>query len=150
MEWIPTLWIAIGMLLVLSELFITGFIAVFLGFGAIVTGIAIALGMSGEGALPFVVFSAASVGSLLALRSRFDNWFKGRLHAGDSDEADEDFLGRDARVLRGFGERDQGRGEVHYRGAAWSARSDDPLSEGDLVVITGRDNLTLLVARQES
>ena len=150
MEWIPTLWIAIGLLLVLSELFVTGFIAVFLGFGAIVTGIAIALGLDGEGALPFVLFSAVSVGSLLALRARFDDWFKGRLQMGSSAEADDDFLGRDARVLRGFGAGDHGRGEVDYRGSAWSARSEDALDEGELVVITGRDNLTLLVSRQES
>ncbi|MEE4299054.1 MAG: NfeD family protein [Pseudomonadales bacterium] len=150
MEYIPTIWIVVGLLLILSELFVTGFVAVFLGFGALVTGIAVALGMPGEGALPFVVFSVVSVCSLLALRARFTGWFKGRMHMGTSDEADDDFLGRDARVLRGFGDGDHGRGEVDYRGAAWSARSDDVLSEGELVVITGRDNLTLLVARQES
>lgn len=150
MNWIPTVWIVAGLLLILSELFFTGFVAVFLGVGALVTGIAIALGLPGDGALPFVVFSCVSVGTLLVLRARFDGWFKGRMHGGSSDEADDDFLGRDARVLRGFGRADRGRGEVEYRGAAWAARSRDVLGEGELVIITGRDDMTLFVARQES
>lgn len=150
MDLIPTIWIVVGMLMVLSEFFVTGFIAVFIGVGAIVTGIAIALGMPGDGALPFVTFSVVAVGSLLALRARFASWFRGGMHTGTSDEANDDFLGRDARVLGGFGEGDHGRGKVDYRGAAWSARADEVLAEGELVVITGRDNLTLFVARQES
>lgn len=150
MDWIPTIWVVVGLLLILSELFVTGFVAVFLGVGALVTGIAIALGMPGDGALPFVVFSGVSVGTLLALRARFADWFKGGMHSGSSGEADDDFLGRDARVLRGFGQADRGRGEVEYRGAAWAARSRDILAEGELVIITGRNDMTLFVARQES
>lgn len=150
MDWIPIIWVVVGLLMVLSELFLTGFIAVFIGIGAIVTGVAIALGMPGDGSLSFLVFSAVSVGSLLALRARFAGWFRGGVHAGVSSEADDDFVGREARVLGGFGDGDQGRGEVDYRGAHWSARSQQQLAPGDLVVITGRDNLTLIVARQES
>ncbi len=71
------------------------------------------------------------------------------MHQGGGDEADDDFIGREARVIRGFGAEDRGRGEVDYRGSTWSARADRPLSEGDLVVIKGRENLTLIVAPQE-
>jgi membrane protein implicated in regulation of membrane protease activity len=150
MDWIPIVWVVFGLLMVLSELFLTGFIAIFIGIGAIVTGIAIALGMPGDGSLPFVLFSVVAVASLLALRARFSDWFRGRIRAGVSSEADDDFLGREALVLRGFGEADQGRGEVDYRGAHWSARSEHQLAEGEIAVITGRDNLTLIVARQEN
>jgi len=150
MEWMPIAWIVVGLLMVLSELFLTGFVAVFIGIGAIVTGIAVALGMPGMGALPFLLFSVVSVGSLLALRERFAEWFKGRIRTDISNEADDDFVGRDAVVLRGFGEGDQGRGEVDYRGAHWSARSVQKLAAGDVVLITGRDNLTLIVAPQEN
>ena len=69
MDWIPLVWIVAGLLIVLLELFLSGFIAVFIGIGALVTGIAIALGLPGEGALPFLVFVGVTVGSLLALRA---------------------------------------------------------------------------------
>ena len=53
-------------------------------------------------------------------------------------------------MIRGFGAEDQGRGDVDYRGSTWAARAELPLSEGDLVVITRRENLTLFVAPQEA
>ncbi len=48
MDWIPLVWIVAGLLIVLLELFLSGFIAVFIGIGALVTGIAIALGLPGD------------------------------------------------------------------------------------------------------
>ena len=150
MDWIPLAWVAIGILIILTELLVTGIVAVFFGIGAIVTGIAIALGLPATGATPFVLFSGVSVASLVLLRKRFAEGFQGGATGEGSGGVGDDFIGRDARVTSGFGSLDQGRGEVDFRGAAWAARSDHELAEGALVVITGRDNLTLIVAPQES
>ena len=149
MDWIPLVWIVAGLAIVLLELFLSGFIAVFIGIGALVTGIAITLGLPSDGALPFLVFVVVTVGTLLGLRARFAVWFQGRVHQSGGGETDDDFVGREARVIRGFGAEDKGRGDVDYRGATWAARADLPLSQGDLVVIKGRENLTLIVAPQE-
>ena len=149
MDWIPLVWIVAGLAIVLLELFLSGFIAVFIGIGALVTGIAITLGLPGDGALPFLVFVVVTVGTLLGLRARFSVWFQGRVHQGGGGETDDDFVGREARVIRGFGAEDKGRGDVDYRGSTWAARADLPLSQGDLEVIKGRENLTLIVAPQE-
>jgi membrane protein implicated in regulation of membrane protease activity len=150
MDWIALAWVVIGILIILTELLVTGVVAVFFGIGAIVTGIAIALGLPGTGATPFVLFSGVSISSLVLLRRRFSSWFKGGATGDGTGGVGDDFIGRDAQVTRGFGSLDQGRGEVDFRGASWAARSDHQLAEGAFVVITGRDNLTLIVAPQES
>ena len=151
MDLIPLVWIVVGVLIILTELLVTGFVAVFFGIAAIVTGIAIALGLPGEGALPFVLFSVVAVGTLLALRQRFASWFRGHAVAGQGGGgADDDFIGRDAHVVSGFGASDSGRGEIDFRGARWAARSEHQLAAGALVIITARDNITLTVAPQEN
>jgi membrane protein implicated in regulation of membrane protease activity len=151
MDSIALIWVLVGVALIVTELLATGFIAVFFGVAAMITGIAIALGLPATGPWPWLLFSALSVGLLVVLRRQFSNWFRGRMVGGDSQPGvDEDFIGRDAKVLSGFGPEDHNRGQVDYRGAAWSARASVPLGVGDLVVITARDNLTLIVAPQEN
>lgn len=150
MDWIPIVWVVVGVVLILSEVIVTGVVAVFFGVAAIITGLAIVAGLPAQGPASFVLFSALSVGLLMILRRRFAVWLRGNVvDGGDSDGVEADFIGKDARVLDGFGADDHGRGRVDYRGAAWSAKCAATLAPGALVVITGRDNLTLLVEPQE-
>lgn len=154
-EWIPLVWVLVGVALVIVEVMLTGFVAVFFGIGALVTGIALWIGMPGDGPAPWLLFSVVSAGLLAALRRRFAEWFRGGVVGEPGARgADDDFLGREARVLRGFGADDHGRGEIDFRGAAWQARAEQlpagtALAEGEFVTITGRDGMILLVARQE-
>ena len=75
-DWIPIAWVIGGVLIILTELVVTGIVAVFFGIGAIVTGLAIALGMPGTGWAPFVLCSVVSIGTLVALRDRFSPWMR--------------------------------------------------------------------------
>jgi membrane protein implicated in regulation of membrane protease activity len=137
------IWIILGFALIAAELFVNAFILVFFGIAALVVGIAVWLGMPQSNGLPFIVFSIASVGMLLLLRSRFQDWFKGSSTAA---EPDDDFLGFDAQVESGFDASTPSRGKVSFRGASWAARSDaGPFAPGDYVRICDRDSSTLVV-----
>ncbi len=137
------IWIILGFTLVGAELFVNAFVLVFFGIAAIVVGVALWLGLPQGNGLPFIVFALASVGMLLVLRNRFQDWFKG---ASIAAEPDEDFLGFDVQVESGFDATTPTRGKVSFRGASWSARSDTgPYAAGEYVRICDRDSSTLVV-----
>lgn len=136
-------WIVVGFGVMIAELFLSSFVVVFFGAGAILTGLAIWFGLPTGSGLQYLFFTVVSLVLLFGLRSHFQRMLKG----GVADAGvDEDFIGFEARVIDGFGEGDQGRGRIDYRGAAWQARSNqNGLAPGTLVRITARDGLTLLV-----
>ena len=137
------IWIVLGFVLIGAELFVNAFILVFFGIAALVVGVALWLGLPNANGLPFIVFSVVSVGMLLLLRNRFQDWFKGGSTAA---KPDDDFLGFDAQVESGFDAATPNRGKVSFRGASWSARSDaGPYAAGDFVRICDRDSSTLIV-----
>ena len=53
---IALLWILVGVVLILSELMLTSVVAVFLGIGAIVTGLLVHWGLLDEMSIQFAVF----------------------------------------------------------------------------------------------
>lgn len=144
------IWILVGIILLITEAMVSGFIAVFFGVAALLVGLLIWAGMPSDGALPWVLFSVFSVGLLLLLRNKLADWFTGRT-SGDSagSGAEDDFVGFECVVTQGFGADDGGRGTVSFRGAGWNARAVDPaihFNAGDIVVIQYRDKLSLVVA----
>jgi len=142
-------WIVIGLVLIAAELLLDGFIVVFFGIAALVTGIAIWAGLPTTGGVPFLVFSVVAVGSLVFLRRRFTQWFRGTSLEGDPDDG---IIGHEATVESGFDAASPHRGKVSYRGAGWDARCDaGPLTHGAWVRIVARRGITLeVVPTQEN
>ncbi|NJN51918.1 MAG: NfeD family protein [Gammaproteobacteria bacterium] len=141
MDWV-LIWIVVGLALILVEFFVSGFVIIFFGIAALVTGLALWAGMSADHGIPFIVFAGVSVGSLLLLRSRFKDWFVGTTVL--SADADDDFLGHEATIESGFEAAGAGRGKVAYRGAAWDARSAaGPIAKGTVVRIKARHGVVL-------
>jgi membrane protein implicated in regulation of membrane protease activity len=137
------IWVVLGFALIAAEMFLNAFIIIFFGIAAVLVGVLLWLGMPGGSGLPFFVFGGLSVGLLLLLRSRFQNWFKGATEAA---HLDDDFLGRDAVVESGFDTASPHRGKVSYRGASWDARTTaGPFARGAYVRITDRDSSMLIV-----
>ncbi|MBM4202778.1 MAG: NfeD family protein [Gammaproteobacteria bacterium] len=138
-------WIVIGFGVMIAELFLNSFVVVFFGAGAILTGLAIWLGLPTESGLHYLFFVIVSLALLFGLRSHFRRMLKGDVaDAG----VDEDFVGFEARVIDGFSEQDRGRGRIDFRGAAWQARSAEPtLTAGAVVRITSRDGIVLIVEK---
>lgn len=138
-----TLWLLVGVLLILAEYFAPGVILVFFGAGAILTSITTWLGWTPGIGSQSAVFAASSVVLLFGLRRYVKEWFVGKI--GDPDGAsDDDFTGREARVvtaLPGHG----GDGLVEIKGANWKARSEAPIAAGETVIIERREGLTFHV-----
>ncbi len=144
-------WIVAGLVLILLELFAPGFILVFVGVSALLTGIAIWFGLPGAGAWPWVVFSALTILQIVVLRKYCQKWFRGGTLDGDQAGLDEDFIGRAAEVLSGFqlanSQNHQYVGRVEFRGSQWDAVCGVPLEIGQRVSIAGRDGSRLLVQK---
>ena len=84
----PWFWMILGALLILSEFFATGIVAIFFGIGAILVGIATALGLVSAPAEQIVLFAVLSVAALLLAREKIKVWFRGKV--SDRWEGDQD------------------------------------------------------------
>lgn len=144
MEIGPLIWIVVGILFVLAEFIIPGLMIVFLGVSALVVGLLVWLGLPQTNGLPFVIFIALSVGLIFLLRSKFKEWFQGNTVGEDNPDTD-DIIGKEAEVVSEFGQN--GRGKISLRGANWDAKSEEPLSVGERVVVKGRQGITLIVGK---
>ncbi|MEE4305003.1 MAG: NfeD family protein [Wenzhouxiangella sp.] len=138
-------WLILGALLVLSEFFITGIVAIFFGAGAILVGIATAIGLLDSLPEQVISFAVLSVGSLLFARERIKVWFRGNV--SDRWDGDKDLIatrGERVTVTRSFSE---GVGQVRLSGVDWKAECEDgEPAEGDTAWVVGHRGITLLVS----
>jgi membrane protein implicated in regulation of membrane protease activity len=149
MQMAELVWIVAGLVLIISEFFFSGFIIVFFGTSALVTGIAMWLGMPGGHGISFVLFSILTIVQIVFLRRRFTKIFMGNMASVGENDADEDFLGKTATVVSDFG-KDTGAdgkcyGRVDFRGTQWSACCPEPVNPGQRVKIERREGATLFV-----
>lgn len=140
-------WLILGALLILSEFFITGVVALFFGVGAILVGIATAIGLLDSLPEQVIVFAVLSVGSLLFARERIRIWFRGKV--SDRWDGDRDLIatrGERVTVTRSFSE---GVGQVRLSGVDWKAECENgELAEGDTAWVVGHRGITLLVSAE--
>lgn len=143
------IWMLLGIFLILAEFVVPGLVVVFFGFSALIVGLLIWAGMPGEGPLPFVVFAAVSLGTLLLLRKQCKSWFVGKSIGSQIAGEDDDFLGREAVVASGFDNARAQAGRVTYRGTQWDARTKEEtqLKTGDPVKIIGRKDSVLIIEK---
>jgi len=145
MELEPIIWCVLGILLLLAEFIVPGLVIIFFGTSALTVGIALWMGMPVTGGLPFVVFTALAVLQILVLRRFFKGWFTGQtLGPENSGGGVEEVIGKRVSRVSGFndGSRD---GIVSFKGADWSARSEEAVSNCESFIIVGREGLTLIV-----
>lgn len=144
----PWFWMILGALLILSEFFATGIVAIFFGVGAILVGIATAIGLISSPAEQIVLFAVFSVAALLFAREKIKVWFRGKV--SDRWEGDQDPISaRGARVTvtRAF---KQGAGKVRLNGVEWNAECDSNGFEvGDTAWVVGHRGITLLVSAEK-
>jgi len=135
------IWFIIGLGLFLLELIIPGFVIFFFGVGAWVTALLCLIANPGIN-LQVIVFAVTSVLSLLALRSIIKKkFFFSR--EDRSEEVEDEFTGKEAVALTGFG---PGRiGKVEFKGTSWKAESESEVKDGQIVIIIDKDNFKLIV-----
>lgn len=138
-------WIVVGILLILSELLATSVVAVFIGLGALATGLALWAGLIDSLAWQLIVFSVVSLGSLILARRRLKAWFGGfTTDQGENHSAFRQDVGERVTAETDF---DQGAGRVILNGVAWDALSDDDLKAGDVAWVIRNEGIRLTVSR---
>ncbi len=138
MDWLYSahvLWFLAGVVFLLAELVLPGFVLLFFALGAFAAAISVLAGVSVAG--QFVVFLAVSLAGVGLLRRMFLRVFQGRTDsrgAGGAGLADTD-VGKTALVTRGISPG--APGEIKFRGSFWRAECGVDIGEGATVVILG-------------
>jgi membrane protein implicated in regulation of membrane protease activity len=137
------IWFMVGLVLILSEFALPGIILIFIGLGAWLAAFTAWMEWTPTLASQMTVFTVGSLVFLLGLRRFFTEWFMGLSKNGDARDAEEEFAGKEVKVVSAIA---SGRdGKVEFKGASWNARSDDSLEPGSIAIIVSRDGLTLTV-----
>ncbi len=139
---LASLWFILGLLLMLAELVIPGFVILFFGVGAWVAA-AVAQFTDASIVVQGYVFAIASVLSLVIGRRFFRTTFYGK-QRGPLEDADEDgILGAVVVVTEAIEPPLPGKVALH--GSDWTAIADKPFPKGATVTVCARNNITLTV-----
>jgi membrane protein implicated in regulation of membrane protease activity len=138
----PTvIWFFIGLVLLLLELIIPGFVIVFFGGGAWLTALACLLFDLGINA-QVAIFTFSSVLLMLLLRRYLRKQFFSEDKSAVETLSDE-FVGKtavvEADIKKGY------PGKVSFKGTTWTALSDVTIKKGQLAEIIGKESINLIV-----
>jgi membrane protein implicated in regulation of membrane protease activity len=138
----PTIWLLFGIALIVLELLLTSFISLFFGLGALITALALTLGLPASGWPVWSVFLGSSIVLLFGARARFKHYFVGDEFAEGDSELDAGFLGQRVQYVSGFTPEQPGEGIVQFRGSNWQARSEAATvsAEGQLEIVKFKSN----------
>ena len=141
------IWFLVGLVLVLAEFALPGVVLVFIGLGAWLTSLTTWLGWTSSLGSQMLVFALASLVLLIGLRRLFKSWLMGFSKTNPDTTRDlDEFVGKSVRVMSSFAAGVPGK--VEFKGASWTAESDDTLEPGDTAIITDLEGLCLKVKRK--
>lgn len=137
------LWFLCGLIFLLSELVIPGFVIVFFGIGAWIVALLLWLNVAISFTGQLFIFLISSIVSLVLFRRYGKRYYQAKVKKDDAQKFD-DVRGEKATVVRDItpGGVD---GKVEFHGTLWNAESDVPVSKGTVVVVVEQNNLTLKV-----
>ncbi len=141
-EWLTPelIWFCGGIILVFMEFVIPGVILVFFGVGAILTSALTWIGILPGVTEQLIVFGVSSLTLLFALRKYASKFFKG----DSTEEKESEYSGKIAVVTQSIIPGSL-KGKVSFEGTDWKAVSQVKIPEGTSVLITGKNNITLMV-----
>lgn len=126
-----TIWLIVGIILLLSEFLIPGFTIFFFGTGAIITSILIFIISPLEDIiwLQIIIFLTISILSLIFLRKYFKKSLKGELF-----KEKNDYEGQECKVVEMVTKDKAGR--ILFQGTTWNAYSlDDKIKKNQKATI---------------
>ncbi len=138
------IWFLAGLALIISEFVLPGVILVFFGMGAWIAAATTWMGLTPTWTAQLLTFAVSSVILLVALRRWFRTRFFGYVEDDQSPEENlDDLAGHEVRVTSDI--LPGKAGQVEYKGAAWSARSETALTAGTPAVIVSTEGIILTV-----
>src|SRR5678816_4066901 len=138
MDWIWVLWCILGAILIVAEIFTTGFVLLWFGIGALAAAFAGFIGIDSL-AIQFLIFAGVSMALTAASRTIFINYFS-REKSGQSLRTGVVSLSRGALQ----------EGAVKVFGSTWTAYpapGEPPLEAGERVCVESVEGASIYVKR---
>ena len=142
------LWFVLGLVLIVAEVFTSGFVLLWFGIGALAAALAGIVGIHSLG-LQFLIFAAVSSGLTAASRTIFVNYFS-REKTGDSLRTGVDSLPGKIGTVVSSSCGALNEGAVKVFGSTWTAYpadGEEPLEAGERVRIEKMEGASLYVRR---
>ena len=140
-------WLILGIVLLVSEFFLPGFIIFFFGVAAcavsVITFGAPKLGLAWQ----ILIFAIFSVILLVLSRRYIPSVFRGNNSICEVDIDLDDVSGATAISVTDI--QPDGQGKVEFRGTLWNAMSGEEIKCGECVRIISRKNITLIVEKNK-
>jgi len=141
-------WTILGAILIIAEIFTTGFVLLWFGIGALAAALAGLLGINSI-ALQFLIFAIVSIALTTASRTIFVNYFSREKSGGDLKTGMDSLPGKVGTVVsssRGA----MNEGAVKVFGSTWTAYpadGEEPLEAGDRVEVDRVAGASIYVRR---
>jgi membrane protein implicated in regulation of membrane protease activity len=137
-------WFLVGLVFLLAELALPGFVIIFFGIGAWITALLLLLGLLKSFNSQLLVFLATSVASLIIFRKKGRSIFEGKTSGKLApDQSLDDIKGEKVVVVEAILPEKVG-GKVEFHGTLWEAESDVPIEKGAVVEIVGRARIVII------
>ena len=137
------IWIVIGLVLMLLEFVVPGFVIIFFGAGGVLTGLLAWIIPGLPGWAQLMIFLISSVGSLLLFRKFMPGESVNEEEVSDVKTC---FIGDTAMVTQSIDP--YAGGKIELNGVTWGATSDEAIPAGLKVVIVARKGLSFVVKSQ--
>jgi len=136
------IWFFFGLVLMLMELVLPGFIIIFFGIGAWFVALLIWFGIELTFSTQLALFLVVSVTSLFVFRKYGSKYFKGKVKVADADAIDSV---KGNRVIAVTDIQPGTGGKVEFNGTIWNAEASVAIAKGTAAEIVERNNLVLTV-----
>ena len=139
------IWLITGIVLILSEFIIPGFVICFFGVSAIITAFVHWICPAVTFPWQILIFAILGVILLIACRRYMPGVFKGKENSA-ADDIDSDSIAGVSCICTSDISPDA-PGKVEFRGSSWNAVSSDSIPAGSRCIVKARKNLTLEVVK---
>lgn len=140
------LWFIAGVVFVLAEFVIPGFVICFFGVSALIVAGLIWLVPSLSITLQLLLFAALGVVLLLLCRLLMPRAFRGKKDDVELDIDGDDVAGATCVCTEAI--TPLAAGKVEFRGASWNAMADNEIATGEICTVLSRNNLKLKVVKK--
>tara|TARA_R100001377_G_scaffold85145_2_gene70506 strand:- start:3218 stop:3655 length:438 start_codon:yes stop_codon:yes gene_type:complete len=137
-------WLIIGVILLVAEVLTMAALLIFIGLAALVVAGLTFIGALSGLPMQLLVFSVASIVAIVFLRKHLAAIFRGKSSEVSLTPLDDTDL-INAKGMVAIAEN--GALSVIINGTKWDAKGDESLKEGDSVIVTEVDGISLLVER---
>jgi len=147
-NWFWILWTILGAVLIVAEIFTSGFVLLWFGIGALAAALLAIVGVDSL-ALQFLVFAVVSSGLTAASRTIFVNYFS-REKSGQSLRSGVDALPGKVGTVVSSSRGALQEGAVKVFGSTWTAypaSGEEPLEAGERVCVDRVEGASIYVKR---